>query len=172
MLVALLVGLGLLLGSVLLYSMAMALFVRFVVMLIRSGYTEFGFWKNVLVMMLLTLLTAVAHLLPITLWAVVLLLCGETANLEEAIYFSAQSYTAVGYGDIAISRQWRILGPLEAVNGLLLFGLSTGLLFAVLSRLIASHLRFQVGRSKEKESLPGKPEESQSASDDSFQGAC
>ena len=42
--------------------------------------------------------------------------------------------------------EFRLLGPLEAINGLLLFGLSTSVLFAVMSRLIANRLRFQAGR--------------------------
>ena len=86
------------------------------------------------------LITAAAHLTEIALWAVVFLLCGEISTFEKAFYFSAENYTALGYGDIVLSERWRLLGPLEAINGLLLFGLSTALMFAVMSRLIANRL--------------------------------
>jgi hypothetical protein len=90
---------------------------------------------------------AVMHLMTIALWATVFLLCGETATFETAFYFSAQNYTALGYGDLVLSGRWRILGPLEAVNGLLLIGLSTAGTFAVLERLLANRRRRPGGHS-------------------------
>src|SRR5262249_24056654 len=84
----------------------------------------------------------------------VYLLCGEMATFETAFYLSAQNDTALGYGDVVLSQRWRLLGPLEAINGLLLFGLSTAVMFAVLSRLITNRLRHQHGhRSEGQESL-------------------
>ena len=65
---------------------------------------------------------------------------GEISTFEKAFYFSAQNYTTLGYGDIVLSDRWRLLGPLEAINGLLLFGLSTAAMFAALSRLVSGHL--------------------------------
>jgi hypothetical protein len=65
------------------------------------------------------------------------------ATFETAFYISAQNYTALGYGDIVPSERWRLLGPLEAINGLLLFGLSTALMFAVLNSLVTHRLRHQ-----------------------------
>jgi hypothetical protein len=146
MFLPLLVGAGVLLASVLSYAMAMALIVYLVVRLIRTGYTGLGFWNNVAVMMILTLVIVAAHLIPIVLWALALLAVGESWSFEKAVYYSAENYTALGYGDIVLSDQWRLLGPLEAINGLLLFGLSTAVMFAVMSRLITGRLRSQLGR--------------------------
>jgi hypothetical protein len=140
-----LLGICVLLGSLLSYGMATAVIVQLLVRLIRAGFTGLGFWKNVAVMMIVTLVTAAAHLIQIALWAVVFVMCGEIATFEKALYFSAQNYTALGYGDIVLSERWQLLGPLEAINGLLLFGLSTALIFAVMSRLITNRLRFQLG---------------------------
>ena len=69
-----------------------------------------------------------------------ILLVGDTVSFETAFYSSAQNYTALGYGDVVLTGPGRLLGPLEAINGLLLFGLSTAALFAVLSRLVAGQL--------------------------------
>jgi len=118
------------------------------VRLIRKGYAGLGFWKNIAVMMIVSLVTATAHLIQITLWAVVLLVVGEISTFEKAFYLSAENYTALGYGDIVLSERWRLLGPLEAINGLLLFGLSTAVMFAILSRLITTRLHLQLSSSR------------------------
>jgi hypothetical protein len=141
MLLPLLVGIGVLLGGVLLYAMATSLIVRLFGGLIRSDNRRPRFWRNVAVMMLVTLITAGAHLGAIALWAVVFLMCGEVSTIERACYLSAQNYTALGYGDVALSERWRLLGPLEAINGLLLVGLSTALMFAVMNHLITKRLQ-------------------------------
>jgi hypothetical protein len=140
MFLALLISLGVLLCSLLCYATATALIVRVVVRVLPGEDVYLGFWKSVAVMMIVTLVTAVTHLIEIALWALVFVLCGEMATFETAFYASAENYTALGYGDIPLSEPWRLLGPLEAINGLLLFGLSTAVMFAVLSRLVAHRL--------------------------------
>ena len=140
MFLALLVGTAVLLGSVLLYGIALGMVVMLVVRLIHHGYTGLSLWRNVAIMMAVTSITATAHVIQIVVWAGLFLACGEVPTFETALYFSAQSYTAVGYGDVALSQRWRLLGPLEAINGLLLFGLSTSVMFAVMSRLITNRL--------------------------------
>jgi hypothetical protein len=146
MLVVLLVGLGTLLVSLLSYGIATALIIHLVVRLFRKGYTGLRFWKNVAIMTIVSLVTALVHLIQIALWALAILMLGEASTFGEAFYCSAQNYTALGYGDFILSGQWRLLGPLEAINGLLLFGLSTALMFAILSRLITTRLHLQLGQ--------------------------
>jgi hypothetical protein len=53
-----------------------------------------------------------------------------------AFYFSSASYSTVGYGDVVLPSQWRLLGPLESMTGVLMGGLSVSLLFVLVSRLI------------------------------------
>jgi hypothetical protein len=48
------------------------------------------------------------------------------------------NYTSLGYGDIVMSASWKLLGPIEAANGLLMFGVSTAMIFAVIQRLVQS----------------------------------
>jgi len=134
-------GAALLLGCLLSYAVAATLILRLVEGLIRSGYAGRGFWSNIAVMVIVTLITAAAHLVQIVLWALAFLLCGQVADFEKAFYLSAQNYTTLCYGDILLAERWRLLGPLEAMNGLLFFGLSTAVLFAVMSHLIANRLR-------------------------------
>jgi len=86
-----------------------------------------------------------AHLVEIGLWAVVLVLCGEFHQLGIAFYHSAVNYTTLGYGDLLLTDAWRLLGPLEATNGALMFGVSAAMIFAVVQRLVLA--RFQDLRS-------------------------
>ena len=140
MLSALLLGTGLLLASLLSFAVAIALVVSLMSRVIRTGYSGEGFWKNVAIMIIITLVMAAAHLMEIALWATAFRASGEISTFEKAFYFSAQNYTTLGYGDVVLSDRWRLLGPLESINGLLLFGLSTAAMFAALSRLVSGRL--------------------------------
>ena len=55
---------------------------------------------------------------------------------ELAFYFSSSSYATVGYGDVVLPSTWRLLGPLESMTGVLMCGLSVGILFALVTRLV------------------------------------
>jgi hypothetical protein len=140
MLSPLLLGTGLLVASLLSFSVAIVLAVSLMSREIRAGYSGERFWKNVAIMIVITLVMAAAHLIEIAMWAAAFLTIGEISTFEKAFYFSAENYTSLGYGDIVLSERWRLLGPLEAINGLLLFGLSTAVMFAVLSRLVSGRL--------------------------------
>ena len=79
----------------------------------------------------------VLHALQVTIWAIayiMMLPAGELQTMEEAIYFSFVTFTTLGYGDITLSEGWRILSGMEALNGILLVGWTTALLFAVVQR--------------------------------------
>ncbi len=77
----------------------------------------------------------VSALAQIALWAGAFVLCGDFAGFEDAFYHPVVNFTTLGYGDIVMSRRWRLLGPLEAVNGNLMLGLSAAMLFTVLGRV-------------------------------------
>ena len=65
-----------------------------------------------------------------------LVTCGEFQEFANAFYHSAVNYTTLGYGDLLMTPSWRLLGPLEAANGALMFGVSTAMVFAVIQRLL------------------------------------
>ena len=99
-----------------------------------------GFWTDVAIVAAVTLLALIAHMVEIAIWAVLFVACGEFTGLAPAFYHSAMNYTSLGYGDVVMSRSWRLFGPLEAAVGLLMFGVSTAMIFAVMQRLFRTRL--------------------------------
>jgi hypothetical protein len=64
--------------------------------------------------------------------------CGEFSDFRTAYYHSAVNYTSLGYGDIIMSSAWKLLGPLETADGMLLFGVSAAMIFAVIQWLVGA----------------------------------
>jgi hypothetical protein len=75
------------------------------------------------------------HLVEITVWAFFYYWKGAIADLQDALYFSTVTYTTTGYGDVVLPEEWRLVGGVEALTGILMCGWSTGLFFAVVTRL-------------------------------------
>ncbi|MGI9243517.1 MAG: ion channel [Verrucomicrobiales bacterium] len=85
----------------------------------------------------MTLITAmlvmmVGTFFQIAVWGELFVLLGEFENFPDAFYHSAVNYSSLGYGDIVMSPEHRLLGALEAANGVLMFGLSTSLMYSVI----------------------------------------
>jgi hypothetical protein len=87
-----------------------------------------------------TLFSLTGIALEIVIWAIVLDQCGAAAGFDAALFYSAGSFTTEGAGGLMLSPQWKLLGPIEAITGILMFGVSTALIFAIIQRLI--HARF------------------------------
>ena len=68
-------------------------------------------------------------------WAALFIFVGAFGEMEPALYFAAVSFTTLGFGDILLPDEWRLLGGICAANGLLLFGLSTAFLVELFRRL-------------------------------------
>ncbi|HUN61366.1 MAG TPA: ion channel [Candidatus Sulfotelmatobacter sp.] len=102
----------------------------------RLGLAGSSFWFDMGIVGLAVLYALAAHLVEIAVWALLYVLCGEFADFATAYYHSAVNYTSLGYGDLIMSPSWRLLGPLETANGMLLFGVSTAMIFAVIQRLV------------------------------------
>ncbi len=105
---------------------------------LRRGLAGVGFRMDVLLIVSAMMMLLAAHLAEIALWAAVLMMCGEFHSFGLACYHSAVNYTTLGYGDIVMTPRWRLMGPLEALDGMLLIGLSTAVLFSVVMRIARS----------------------------------
>lgn len=85
---------------------------------------------DMLLLALVMLLMLLGNFLQMVAWAGLFMLLGEFEQFATALYFSGVNFTTLGYGDITLSAQWQLLGPLEAANGILMFGVSTAAMTA------------------------------------------
>src|SRR5262250_1577267 len=85
--------------------------------------------------MALIVILLVGHFGRMALWASAFTAAGEFETFGVAFYHSAVNYTTLGYADLIMSEQWRLLGPQEAVSGTLAFGWSTAAIVTIVIRL-------------------------------------
>lgn len=154
MLMSILVGSGLTMLTIVIHALGTVTWTRYLqreqkVLTHRTADMVKVLCYTALVLLLLQIVEVLA-------WAVTwLVLPGvpELNTLESALYFSMVTFTSLGYGDIVIAGQWRLLSGIQAMNGLLIFGWSTALLFAVLTRMLNRRL------AKEAEANDDRPNE-------------
>ncbi|OUU23651.1 MAG: transporter [Planctomycetia bacterium TMED53] len=101
-----------------------------------------SFWSGLRVIQGVMFLLLVGNMIQIGVWAEIYVILGEFSGFEESFYHSAVNFATLGYGDVVMSEKHKLLGPLQAVNGALMIGVSTGALMTafqdVLKRTIQS----------------------------------
>jgi voltage-gated potassium channel len=97
-------------------------------------------WHSAALMIRFAVAMTTLHILQALLWAA-FYRWQCLPSWEASFYFSAASYSTVGYGDVVLPRAWRTLGPVESITGMLMCGLSVSGLFAILARVVASEER-------------------------------
>ena len=135
-LVPLAVGSCAVLCTIFIHALAVGATVNFIRHEKRLGREGAGFWSDLAIVVLTMSFAFVAHLVEIALWAALFVMCGEFQGFGFAYYHSAVNYTTLGYGDVIMTASWKFLGPLEAADGALMFGVSTAMIFAVIARLV------------------------------------
>jgi hypothetical protein len=95
-----------------------------------------GFWSGLGVITGVMCILVVGNLTQVTIWGVLFKALGEFPRLTDAVYHSAVNFGTLGYGDIVMSDRYRFLGPLEAINGALMIGVSTAALTAAFQDLL------------------------------------
>lgn len=110
--------------------------VRYYVRQADSGPAQPGFLACIRPLLVAMLVMMVANFLQIALWGALFLWLGEFGEFYEAIYHSAVNFTSLGYGDVVMSKERKLLGPLEALNGVLMLGMTAAALMAILQHLI------------------------------------
>ena len=103
--------------------------------------------RNILLLVIVLMLVTIGNLLQVSIWAALFVALGEFDRIEPALYYSAVNFSTLGYGDIVMSERWRLLGPLEAFNGILMFGVSTALMTAAVNHVLRQNaaLRAKLG---------------------------
>lgn len=106
----------------------------------RHPQAPTGFWPMIRLLIGVTWALIFIHAAEIAIWAAFFLWAGCLPDAETAFYFSGVTYATIGYGDVVLPQPWRMLGPVEGLTGILMCGLSTGLFFAIITRLMVPRL--------------------------------
>lgn len=132
----LLIGCFMMTACIAIQCVVVALLLRVLPFLERKGVLRLTVSHAVWLLTSVLLIMFAGNLLQIAAWAGVLLGFGEFGDFATAFYHSMVNFTTLGYGDLVMSEKHRLLGALEAANGVLMFGLTTGVLFALMQALI------------------------------------
>lgn len=133
MLAKLLIAFSLMALCVAIHAMGIIAVFRWMRVKLARGGRDFwhSTWRLVRVASWVVLL----HLVQILVWALMYAWRGAMPDFTTAAYFSAVTYTTTGYGDLVLPEEWRLVGGVEALTGILMCGLSTGMFFAVFSQI-------------------------------------
>jgi hypothetical protein len=115
--------------------------VRYYVRQLRNGQDRKRFIAGVGPLLIAMVAMMASTFVQVGLWGMLFMWLGEFSELYEATYHSAVNFASLGYGDIVMSKAWKLLGPLEAINGVLMLGMSAAALMAILQHMIKTQMR-------------------------------
>ena len=138
MLISLILGSATVFISMAIQVVVVVLMIRYLSRLVENvDHEKAGFGFDTYIISMVLLILFVGHLFQIAIWAALFMYLGEFTDFLTAFYHSAVNFASLGYGDIVMSEKWRLLGALEASNGVLMFGLSAGTMLSVMTKLFA-----------------------------------
>ncbi|MGA2128000.1 MAG: potassium channel family protein [Xanthobacteraceae bacterium] len=123
------------LGNIAVHALVMALVVR-AARATQSKFVSHLTLRLVAVMIATVAVLMAAHLSEIAIWSSAYALFDVATEGTDYVYFAFVNYTTLGYGDVVPVARWRLLGPMTAMNGVLLFGWSTAVIFHVLLTMV------------------------------------
>ena len=104
----------------------------------KLGYGQSGpMRRQVYWLMAIVLIMFLVAVVQVLVWALVYVGLDAIQGLEQALYFSMVTFTTLGYGDVVLTEDWRLLASIQAVNGIILFGWSTAIILAAVQRIIS-----------------------------------
>jgi hypothetical protein len=143
---AMLVGFGVTLGALVIQGMAVTFGVEVIGALMAARVVGIHLWRNGVATLMLIMTLLIGHLAQMAVWATAFMAAGQFETFGVAFYHSAVNYTTLGYGDIVMSEDWRLLGPQEAASGTLAFGWSTAAIVTIFIRMVRDRHRAQMRR--------------------------
>ena len=132
----LLIGAGTMTLCLLLQSVLLAQAIRYYVRRHEALQAGTSWWATMMVINSVMLLLLCGTFAQISIWAVVFMLVDEFDTFAAAVYHSGVNFATLGYGDIVMTERNRLLGPLEAINGVLMIGVSTAALLATFQHAV------------------------------------
>lgn len=131
MLRQILFGAGINIANIAVHAIAMVVILRSR-RTVHASVPSHPMLRLIVIMIAAVSILMAAHVLEITVWSIAYRLVGVAPEGSDTLYFAFVNYTTLGYGDVIPVARWRLLGPMAAMNGILLFGWSTAVIFQVL----------------------------------------
>jgi len=139
MLMNILIGSVLMIANLGIQVIAFSLLIRYFIRRLEasSGNGGPGVGTDGWILSVVMAFLLLGHLFQFATWALLFTWLGEFEDFATAFYHSTVNFTSLGYGDIVMSEGRRLLGALEAANGVLMFGLSAGTILSVMNQLFS-----------------------------------
>ena len=131
-----LVGFAVSILNIAIHAVVMAATVR-VVQIAASTHRLHPILHLIAVMVVAVSVLMAAHASEVIVWSLAYAIFDVAPHGADLLYFAFVNYTTLGYGDVVPVEHWRLIGPITAMNGVLLFGWSTAVIFEVLRRTMA-----------------------------------
>jgi len=141
MLRQLLVGSGVSICNIVIHALVMTALVR-VLQTVSARKTSRPAVRLISVMVATVSVLMAAHVSEVLVWSLAYAIFDAAPQGADRVYFAFVNYPTLGYGDVTPVARWRLLGPMTAMNGVLLFGWSTAVIFQVLRRTMLSDVRY------------------------------
>jgi hypothetical protein len=130
-----LVGSTVSLCNIVIHALVMTTVVR-VVHIAAERHRLLPTWHMIVVMVVTVSVLMAAHTCEVIVWSLAYAIIDAAPAGVDLLYFAFVNYTTLGYGDVVPMERWRLIGPITAMNGVLVFGWSTAVIFEVLRRTI------------------------------------
>jgi hypothetical protein len=117
--------------NITIHALVMVAVIR-VVRVVDAWATTHQTFRLIAVMIATVTVLMIAHLAEVLVWSSIYVMTAAAPDGTDLIYFAFVNYTTLGYGDVTPVERWHLLGPMTAMNGVLLFGWSTAVIFEIL----------------------------------------
>ena len=134
MITRLLIGSGLVATTVIIHAAGLGMILSYVLQSKERPDTRF--WPITWLLIRAAWLLIIFHLLEIAVWGLFFWWQECLPDFESSFYFSGVTYATLGYGDLLLPKEWRMFGPLEALTGSLMVGLSIAFFFVIVSKSV------------------------------------
>lgn len=95
-------------------------------------------WRSIFLQFsILMIVLMLGNIVQIAFWGLLYIALGAFVDFETALYFSGVTFTSLGYGDVVLDGRMRLLAPLEAANGLMMFGITTAIFIAAVQHAVS-----------------------------------
>jgi hypothetical protein len=127
-------------ATIIIHGLGSSGWLRFLARMHDFDNKEIGARKSLRILSVTAVFFMLLHYIEIAIWALAFMAIPELDKIvhwEEAIYFSMVTYATLGYGDITLPPIWRVMSGFEAMNGILLFGWTTAMFYAVVQKIMS-----------------------------------